>query len=254
MSLKQYQQLWLNALYSTPQSLPSSLSEHELGHLHNWQAATPLRQAMQAQTLTYFYQQLPPSIKKLARPDRINTALLDFLDVYKHCAHETTQQILIQLLRFLADYPEVGSLHFEALCRYEASVKSLSFYQLPQAFAPCPGPQLASWARVIHLGPFFPLVLAALQQPKTQVKDLLQWPTQPATPYLLLQAFKGVQLEKISPLVAECLLQCQGQKPWEDIVRDVLKHNSHDNTQAEIERLQHTAQGYLNEGILLQSS
>lgn len=254
MSLKQYQNLWLNALYSPPLALSDALSEHEKGHLQNWHEAHPMHQAIQEQTLVYFYQQLPPSVKKLARPDRINTALLDFFDVYKHCAAETTQQVQIQLLRFLADYPEAGTLHFAELCRYEAHVKSLDFYQLPKAFPLCAGPQLASWARVIYLGPYFPLVWSALQQPHTQIKDFLQWPLQPATPYLLLQEFKGVRLEKITPLLADCLLQCLGEKPWDSIVAEVIQRHPECDAQSDTETLKHAAQAYLQAGILLRSS
>ncbi len=254
MSLKQYQNSWLNALFSNPSTLSSSLSEHEKGHLQNWHEAQPMRQSMQEQTLVYFYQQLSPSVKKLARPDRLNTALLDFFDVYKHCAHESTQQVQVRLLRFLADYSEAGTLHFAELCRYEAHIKSLSFYQLPQVFPACAGPQLASWARVVYLGPYFPLVWSALQQPHTQAKDLLQWPLYPSTPYLLLQEFKGVRLEKISPLLAECLLQCLGEKSWETLVAEVLQKHPESDAQRDAETLIRAAQAFLQAGILLRSS
>ena len=251
MSLKAYQNAWIKSILSEIQPLNlENLSATEQAHLQNWNQAQALQQALYQKVADYVLESVPTTLKKLCKPHQLSPLIHLFLKHQKSIAFHEQGQLEIQLLRFLAETSLAQNSHFGEMCRYEASLKSLSFYQLPVPLPDCPGPVLASWARVIYLGPYFPLLLKSLTTPERQ-ETQEQWPTQPATPYLLLREFKGPRLLPLSPWMAEMLDQCKGQKTWEALIENSLENYPQLNLVAERESLLRAEQAYLKEGILL---
>lgn len=254
MSLKAYQSAWIKSIFSETQPLnPDNLSTIEQAHLQNWNQAQTLQQALYQKVADYVLESVPTTLKRLSEPHQLSPLIHLFLKHQKSIAFHQQRQFEIQLLRFLSETTLAQDSHFGEMCRYEMSLKSLSFYQLPVPLPTGTGPVLASWARVVYLGPHFPLLLQALTTSERQ-ETQAQWPTQPATPYLLLREFKGPRLLPLSPWMADILDQCKGQKTWEALIEDILKNYPQLNLVAERESLLRAEQAYLKEGILLKAT
>lgn len=255
MSLKHYQNLWLKTIFaglSTP--LPSGLSEVEQQHLQRWGDALSTHKTQQQELQQYLLSLLPKTVCKMLSPEILEIQIQEFIEKQKRIDPQHPQKLIQDLLLFLASVNPLSSEHFVDLCRYESTLRTLNFHQQPTVLPAQKGPRLASWASVIYLGPFFPLVIATLKQASIADVSFSKWQTIPQTPYLLLQEFKGERLVKIAPLVAECLEQCHGKNAWQAIVERVIKRHPELALQTEIETLLHIEAGYLTEGILLRSA
>ncbi len=237
MSLKHYQQAWRNVLQNE-HLIPEQLTETERLHLENWQAHLPQQQHVFNTIREHLMTRLPVSLRSLLPDSFLKLVLADF--IRQNHSFEL-------LLHFVSQRPSPVP-HFEDVCRYEIALKNLTFYQLPTPFAQAEGPVLARWARVLSLGPHFPLVLTALQQGRA-VEDLQETPLQN---YLLLREFKGPRLLPLPPLEARCLEACTGKKTWGNIVDKVLA--DHPSPHSARENLLRAETHYLQEGILLKSA
>jgi len=253
MSLKYYQNLWLKTVFSDFSSPSTGVSEVELQHLRQWSETRSLHLQQQEELLQYLRGLLPSSLCSMLGSDALLERLKDFIRGYKRIDPQHQNKLTQDLLLFMAH--SAADSHFSEVCRYEAALRSLCFYQLPTALPAQKGPRLASWARVIYLGPFFPLVMATLKQAET-IEDatFVKWSTRPQTPYLLLQEFKGPRLVSITPLVAECLELCHGDMEWEAIAGQVIEQHPELSLGEEIESLLRVEPHYLQEGILLRSA
>ena len=255
MSLKHYQNLWLKTVFSgLPHPLPSGVSEVERKHLQPWGREIAIHERQEQALCHYLMTLLPKTVCKMLSSELLIAQVHAFIDKHKRIDPQRQKKLMQDLLLFMASENALNSAHFAELCRYESSLRALTFYEQPKALPPQKGPRLASWARVIYLGPFFPLVMATLKQESIHDISFAKWSTTPQTPYLLLQEFKGERLLKISPLVAECLEQCQGKRPWQTIVENVIKGHPELALPTEIETLLHVEAGYVQEGILLRSA
>jgi hypothetical protein len=254
MSLKHYQNLWLKTVFSSSMPSLEGVSQIEHQHLQQWSQAQSIHHQQQQELHQYLSGLLPATVLQMLSVEALATRLDAFVKKYKRIDLQHQKKLEQDLLQFISRSESTDSPHFVELCRYEAALRKLNFYQLPTALPAQKGPRLASWARVLYLGPFFPLVMASLKQGATEEVSFSKWSTRPQMPYLLLQEFKGARLVSLTPLVAECLELCHGDMPWESIVEQVISRHPELALQTEAETLLRVEAHYLQEGILLRSA
>lgn len=254
MSLKHYQSLWLKTVVSPSTPTLVGVSDIEREHLQQWVQAPSLHQQQYQELRRYLSELLPLTIHQMLSGEAMAERLDVFIKKYKRIDPQHQKKLEQDLLQFMASTGPTGGSHFSEVCRYEAALRKLNFHQLPTALPPQKGPRLASWARVIYLGPFFPLVMATLKKESIDPVSFSQWSMSPQMPYLLLQEFKGARLVNITPLVAECLELCDGDMEWEVIIARVIKRYPELALHTELETLLRLEAHYLQEGILLRSA
>lgn len=258
MSLKAFQNTWLELLYQPEfrsawqrgESIPRQLTSQEQAGL----------QALAADQLHDFIsnsqQHLQDVLQELI-PNRLQR-LLD-PPIFRDCLQEWIASEALPPLfprssfiaawgRFLQQYLQAQELlipHLQDMLLYELSLGQLRFFSLPGPENLQPGPQLASWSKVLSLGEQFPLVLNQLKQEQQPI-GLAEYPKRP---FLLYQNFGGTHLERLPQMLAECLLLCDGQLSWQDILEQV--QTQHPAQELPYQELSHWYQQYLQQGILV---
>jgi len=250
MSLKHFQQAWM-ALVFNPSARSAWLAGDNLFHGLEPEEQASLRGLTsayleqvaaleQTQHLAVLEQMLPVRVRHLLGEEQTAAFLAHFLEQKMMPPLYPTHPLLSVLLNHLLLYLSEHNLiipHLRDLISYELTAAHLDFFKLPQVSPEQRGPVLATWARVVRLGKHFPLVISQNR------RDLATLSETPKQDFLMLRDFKGLKLEKLAPISARCLLQCQGDKSWAEILTAL-------GPNLQVQAMQSLYEQYLQRGIL----
>lgn len=218
MSLKAFEQAWIEYLLNPSKRSWHSLSEPERASLESQpsQVLNQWRDQAYQRRLKLLRSVLPLRVRQLLGEPQSEALIQHLLTSPGLPPAYPRQELLAYILQTLIariSRETSSPAHLRDLINYELAASRLQFFAQPQAEPQLKGPRLAHWARLIRLGENFPTVLKSLSQ-NYPVSDLSETPTRR---FLLTQDWRGLQLEALPTAVISWLDACDGTLTWAEL-------------------------------------
>ncbi len=218
MSLKAFEQAWIEYLLTPSKRSWHSLSEPERASLESQppQILTQWRSETQQRRLKLLNSAFPLRVRQLlgeSQSERLINQLLTRPGLPPAYPRQELIAYMLQTLMASISREASTPAHLRDLLNYELAASRLQFFAKPQADPQLKGPRLAHWARLIRLGENFSTVLESL----SQGYPVIDLPETPTRRFLLTQDWRGLQLEMLPAALVSWLDACDGTQTWAEL-------------------------------------